>query len=147
MEMAHGKKHGIVEHKAKLVKRELSADYLMAAKTDEKGKVEQDGIDIKQIPDSVSGKLEELGNFRSDLVLDAEHSIQLNAKGKIVGKTVVKAGIESRWQNQEDSRSQQALGQDIKDTLKDFQKTIKEAFDDPNLTVKQKASRPIVDLV
>ena len=147
MEMAHGKEHGIVEHKAKLVKRELSDDYLTQAKTDDEGNVKLEGIDITQIPTGVRDKLKELNDFRSDLALDAEHSIQLNAQGKIVGTTIIKAGIESRWQNQEDSRSQQALGQDIKDTLKDFQKTIKEAFKDPNLTVEQKASRPIVDLV
>ena len=147
MEMAHAKNYGIVEHKAKLVKRELSKDYLTKSKGKEGTKGYMEGIDISHLPSDVGKKLEQLAEYRSDLVLEAEHSITLNQKGKIIGKTIVKAAIESRWQNQEDSRSQQALGQQIKDTLKDFQKTIKKAFEDPNLSVEQKASRPVIDLV
>jgi hypothetical protein len=141
-EMAHEAGYGIVETKHFLIKGGTGA-----AGTDY-NEQRYGGIDLSELPaDPIRTKLQKIQNFKSNLILSAEHDIYVGKDGKVQGKTVFKGGIEAKWKNQKDAVAQAKLGQQLKDMLVELQETIKKEYEDKTKTTEELNSRAIVDLV
>ena len=138
MEVAHAKGYGIVEAKGSLLKAEAKSAQTMKS---------QGGIQPSKIG-KIGDKLKKLETFKSDLLLEGKHEMDVRMEGgKVVSTTTFKAAVEAKWQNRVDAVEQSRLGTDLKVLLDEIRAEITKEYNNPANTAEEKNSRAITDVI
>ena len=137
MEVAHKQGYSIVEAKGSLLGGE--AEKLQGH--------EYGGVETAKLGE-IGSKLKNISDYTSTIGLEGAHDMNVSMNnGKVVSTTTFKAQVEAKWQNREDAKTQSEMGSNLAALLKELREEIQSEYDNPERTVEEKNSRPIIDVV